>query len=143
VETLAGQDTLVAWDARASAQRVRPLLDDGPARTRLVDAVRAAAERLSWDATARALLPVYEETLALPADLGWSALEVEAGRREWEHNYWTLFNGIGPAGLSLVSGDERLLPEEEQRTLSALLQRPATRRPLLTLLGAARKVAKR
>ncbi|RKQ92875.1 glycosyltransferase involved in cell wall biosynthesis [Solirubrobacter pauli] len=143
VETLHGHDTLVPWDAQASAARVRPLLDAGPERQRLVDAVRAAAQRLTWDATAQALLPVYEESLALPADLGWSALQVEAERREWEHRYWTLFNGIGPTGLSLVSGEERLLPEEEQRALAALLQRPASRRPLLALLGAARKAAKR
>ena len=142
-ETLAGADTLVPWDAAASAVRVRPLLDAGPDRERHVEQIRTAGERFTWDATARALLPIYEETLALPAELGWNALQVEGERREWEHRYWTLFNGIGPTGLSLVSGDQRLLEEDAQRTLAALARRPATRKLLLSMLNAARRVSKR
>ena len=110
----------------------------------LVARIQRAGEQLTWDATAAALLPIYEETLALPAELGWAALQVEAERREWEHRYWTLFNGIGPTGLSLVSGKEPLLPEAAQRTLAALARRPATRKALLAAVGRrATAVAKR
>ena len=62
-ETLAEAATLVPWDAAASAARVRPLLDAGPERTAHVERIRTAAERFTWDATARALLPIYAETL--------------------------------------------------------------------------------
>lgn len=142
-DTLADAATLIPWDARASAAATIGLLEAGAARERHVATVRAAADRLTWDATAHALLDVYEDTLALPHELGWNALQVEAERREWEHRYWLLFNGIGPTGLSLVNGDERLLPEDAQRTLSALLQRSVTRRPLLSALGGLRKVIRR
>ena len=67
--------------------------------------------------------------------LGWNSLQVEAERREWEHRYWSLFNGIGPTGHALV-GENGSLPEPEQRTLAALAQRPLTRRPLLAALRA-------
>jgi glycosyltransferase involved in cell wall biosynthesis len=143
VETLGAHARLVPWNADTSADRVVALLDSGPERDRFVAGVNAVAERLTWDATARNLIAVYEEALsARPSEASWAALEAEAGRGHWEGLYWALRNDIGATGLSLV-GPDGLLPETAQRTLAALAHRPVTRRPLLAALGTLGQLASR
>jgi glycosyltransferase involved in cell wall biosynthesis len=142
-ELLPGADRLVPWDAQASADRAIGVLREDGERERLLEAVRAAAGRLTWDAYAATLLETYADALLVRPDAAsWVALAAEAERREWEHRYWELFHGIGPTGLSLV-GEGALLPEPAQRSLAALARRPLTRRPLLAALGALQRVGGR
>jgi len=134
---------LVPWDASASAERVLPVLRD-PANH--VEAVKEAARRYTWRATAEALRDVYLEVLTLPARLASTAaadaLAGELARAEWEARYWKLREDIGPTGLSLVEPPDRLLDEEAQRTLAGLARRSATRGALLGLLRAARRLSR-
>jgi glycosyltransferase involved in cell wall biosynthesis len=128
--------TLLPWDARASAERVLPVLRNGAA---LVDGVRRRGEQLTWDRTARELIALYDDVLRRPArPEGTAALETlaaEARRGHWEGLYWAQRDDIGPTGLSLVGADG-LLPEDAQRTLAALAGRPQSRGALLRTLKA-------
>jgi GT2 family glycosyltransferase/glycosyltransferase involved in cell wall biosynthesis len=125
---------LVPWDAAASADAVIGVLTDPAQAQMLVDGVRHAAERLTWDRTAQGLLAAYREALALPAR---SVARVAGADLATDARYWTLRHQIGPTGLSLVGPDSdtgALLPVEAQRTLAALARRDATRGPLLAML---------
>jgi glycosyltransferase involved in cell wall biosynthesis len=136
---------LVPWDARASARRALPLLTDPAEARRHVQAVREAGATLTWDATAAALLEVYDRALASPARAAATAamesLAAEARRAHWEGTYWALRDEIGPTGFALV-GSDGALDEEAQRALVALARRPLTRRAVLGALRAARKAAR-
>ena len=131
---------LEPWDASVSADRAIGVLRDPATAQRLVDEVRAAAEQLTWDRTGARLLEVYDEVLRSPArDLA----RTQGDRHVLDARYWTLRHQIGDTGLALVGPDSRLLPDEAQRTLAALAQRPATRVAMLGALRAVRKVTAR
>jgi GT2 family glycosyltransferase len=126
---------LVPWDAETSADRVIGVLTD-PARAHaLVDEVRKAAQRLTWDRAAEGLLVAYRDALALPVR---SAVRTGGENLAIDARYWTLRHQIGPTGMSLVSpdggADGALLPVEAQRTLAALARRGSTRGLLLSTL---------
>jgi glycosyltransferase involved in cell wall biosynthesis len=58
---------LTPWDIGASAARSRAVLDEGAARTGLVEGIRAVGERLTWPAAAAAIVDAYHDALRLPA----------------------------------------------------------------------------
>lgn len=137
--------TLVAWDAVASATAVAPLLERGPRRDAHVAALRSAGNPYRWDATAQALVEVYERTLAAPlrelrrGPRERLALEERLGENErLRHEEWQRHRAfreqVGSDGLGLV-GPGGVLDPADQRALLALMSRPALRRPAM---GAAR-----
>ena len=145
--------TLVAWDASASAAAVAPLLREGPARDEHVAALRGAAARYRWDATAAALVDLYEEVLAAPPrDLRRAPRERllleqklhdnELLRQEEWERFAAFREQIGSDGLGLV-GPGGALDADDQRALLALLSRDAVRRPALRATRAAYRLAMR
>ncbi len=143
--------SLVPWDASASATAVRPLLDEGAARDAHVALLREAATRYRWDATARALVDLYEEViLAPPRELRRAPRErvlleerledTERRRLEEWRRHLAFREEIGDDGLGLV-GPGGVLDPSDQRALLALLARPALRRPALGAARAAYRLA--
>jgi glycosyltransferase involved in cell wall biosynthesis len=143
--------TLVAWDARASAVAVAPLLEAGPARSAHVGLLREAGERYRWDATATALVELYEGVLvARPRGLRQAARErlfleqrleqtEELRQEEWRRGL-AFREQIGSDGLGLV-GPGGVLERRDQRALLALLSKRPIRRPAMWLARAAYRVA--
>jgi glycosyltransferase involved in cell wall biosynthesis/GT2 family glycosyltransferase len=131
---------LVPWDAQASADACIDILEQPKAAQRLVDEVRAAASRLTWDATARAVLDAYDEAVRLPvrdvARQGGEQLGVDA-------RYWDLVRRIGGTGMALVDPEKPLLDEDAQRAVAALTRRPQTRGAFLKALHLVTKAADR
>jgi glycosyltransferase involved in cell wall biosynthesis len=145
--------TLVAWDALASAAAVAPLLRAGPARDEHVAALQQAAERYRWDATAEALVSLYEEVLATPPRdlrraprerllLEQKLHENELLRQEEWERFAAFREQIGSDGLGLV-GPGGALDADDQRALLALLSRRAVRGPALGATRAAYRLAMR
>ncbi|HWH92839.1 MAG TPA: glycosyltransferase, partial [Baekduia sp.] len=134
-ELFAVEDALlVPWDAEASADRVIGALTDAARAQELVDGVRRAAARLTWDRTAEGLLAAYRDALDLPVR---STVRTAGSGLAVDARYWTLRHQIGPTGLALVGPDNPggpLLPLEVQRTLAALARRPVSRGALLKTL---------
>jgi len=58
--------TIVPWDAGQCAERAFALLREDRVREENVAAVRSAASRLTWEASAERLIEVYEDTCAAP-----------------------------------------------------------------------------
>lgn len=144
-ETVPAQTaTLVPWDVAASASKVRALLDAGPERAAHVVALRAAAARYGWDATARALIGTYDDAIvASPNDARRAPRErlALAGRllevqhlRELEWQRYT--EDLGSDALALV-GPDGVLERRDHRPMLALLSRPAARRPVVAVARAA------
>jgi glycosyltransferase involved in cell wall biosynthesis len=138
-----GAATLVAWDARASAAAVAPLLEAGEARSAHVGLLREAGERYRWDETAAALVALYEEVLvARPRGLRAAARErlfleqrleqtEELRQEEWRQGL-AFREQIGSDGLGLV-GPGGVLDRRDQRALLALLSKRVVRRPAMWL----------
>jgi hypothetical protein len=132
--------TLVPWDPAASADRVLPVITEPQRAAALVEAIRAAAEPLTWDRCAGALLDVYEEALRLPAP---PALRNTHRVARVEHDYWALHDALGGPARALVGPADPLLETSEQRVLGSLLRRRFTRRPLHALLGLGARLLRR
>jgi hypothetical protein len=115
-ETAAG---IVPWDAEVSADRAFELLRDPEVRGRNVAAIRAAAAKLTWDATAAQLLDLYHSTCdgtAAPA----STLERTAG---------LMHGGVSEDALRLI-GPGGALPKDVERPLLALATHPQIGAPM-------------
>ena len=97
----------------------------------LVEAVRTAGARYTWDATARELLEAYDETLRLPASPTGRVLDDEL---LIDARYWALRTRMGDTAMALVDPDGGLLPDEAQRALARLAKGGATRGPLVGAL---------
>ncbi len=70
-EVIDEQDgTVIRWDAADGADRAFGLLRDPSVRERNLTATRAAASRLTWAASAEALLEAYDDICALPLTRG-------------------------------------------------------------------------
>ena len=122
---------LVPWDAAASADAAIAVLRDEARAREIVEAVREAGSRLTWDATAAALLEVYDDAVRLPAR---EAALLARAQMITQSAYWGLRHDIGDTGMALVGPGDPLLPADAQRTLAALLRRKATRGPVLRML---------
>jgi GT2 family glycosyltransferase/glycosyltransferase involved in cell wall biosynthesis len=146
-ETLAqATAVIVPWDADVTADRAIGALRDAERRSALVAEVSACASRYRWSRTAELTLAAYDEVVrsstppaaAAAAD----AIESERNMREMELRYWSLWNEIGPTGMSLVGPDGRL-PDDVQHAVAALVSRSSTRGPFLAALRAARRATHR
>jgi glycosyltransferase involved in cell wall biosynthesis len=136
--------TLVAWDARASADAVSPLLEAGPARAAHVEILREAAARYRWDDAATKLVGLYEEVLAAPPRelrraprerlfLEERLEETERLRQEEWRRDLAFREEVGSDGLGLV-GPGGVLDRSDQRALLALLSTRALRLPAMKLV---------
>jgi glycosyltransferase involved in cell wall biosynthesis len=119
--------TLVAWDAAASAERARTLLDDEGEARRLVDAIAARGAEYTWERTAAALADLYREVGRRPPRAARSAYFGDA---------------MSDVALSLV-GPGGQLPPEIQRALLGIAARPRLRRPAFAAIRAGYRAARR
>jgi len=115
---------IVPWDAEQSAARALELLRDPSARRQNLDAIRAAAKPLTWDAAAASLSELYRQTCDEPA--------APAGALERRRGMLLPFSDdalrlVGPGGA---------LPSELERPLLALATHPHVGRPLFGALKA-------
>ena len=145
--------TIVAWDASATAAAVAPLLHPGRQRDAHVAVLRGAAAAYRWDATAKALVRLYERLVVTPprelrrATRDRVALEQRLTDNEllrieeWER-FAAFREQIGDDGLGLV-GPGGVLDAADQRALLALLSRRALHRPALGAARAAYRLAVR
>jgi hypothetical protein len=128
------------WDAEVTAERAIGFLKNKKQRQALVDEIRAAGAKLTWDATAEKLVGVYDEVTRLPPR---DALGVARAEMTTNAKYWSFRQEIGGAGMALVEPQRALLPEDAQRALVALARRPATRGPVLGALRLAARLGGR
>ena len=119
--------TLVPWDAAASAERARTLLDDEGEARRLVDAIAARGAEYTWERTAAALVDVYRDVGRRPARAARAAYFGDA---------------MSDVALSLV-GPGGQLPPEIQRALLGIAARPRLRRPAFAAIRAGYRAARR
>ncbi len=158
-----GTATILPWNVAESAEATYALLTEQAVRERHVEALAAAARKLTWEATAVAMVEVYREAACAPAReaarLSRDAVERERrltaahhlvverliGEREHARGMYDALNAEVGSGLSLI-GPHGTLPDEVQRTLLALGKRPALSRPVYRAVSrafiAARAVAR-
>lgn len=151
--------TIVPWDPVASAAAAHELLTDVQARAAHLRLLEQAAQGLTWERAAEAMVAIYHEALRAPArvaaTLSRDALArervlAEERRRDVERligerelvlaDYEALRAEVG-AGRSLV-GPDGSLPEDLQRGLLALSAHPAFSRPLYGALVSCYRLAR-
>jgi glycosyltransferase involved in cell wall biosynthesis len=141
---------IVAWDPDESAARAFELLQDPVARKQHVQALLDAARSLTWKNTAEAMVDVYHEAAVAPVREAKVLSEDEVERehdlreliaaqdalverlvfeRKHTQRMYDELNAEVGSGLSLI-GPHGTLPEDLQRALLALSDRPALSRPL-------------
>jgi glycosyltransferase involved in cell wall biosynthesis len=148
----AGTASIVPWDPARSAETVYELLINPDVRARHLEALGAAANSLTWDATAAAMVEVYREAAVAPVrDAGTLSRDLVArervltathetviarlvGEREHAQSMYDELNFQVGTGLSLI-GPNGTLPENLQRALLALSSHSAVSRPLYELLA--------
>lgn len=144
--------TLVPWNAQLSADKVAPLLTNGPARTRHVELLRRGAQSARWDDVVRRLLDTYRAAIDAPqraaaprawqeaereryiAHLGKDVEHVKAVAEDCQHAYSELKESVG-FGLPLVAHGG-LLNRDEQRGLMRIASRRLPRRIVLAPIAA-------
>jgi glycosyltransferase involved in cell wall biosynthesis len=130
-------ETLVAWDAAASADRVLPLLEPGEARDRHLAALSDALGRRAWAPIAEELIGLYEDVIGSPyrssVPRAWEELERERLIVELDTAHRDLWDRV-EHGLPLIDRDGFLSPEQ-QRGLMRVAARRWLRAPLLGPLG--------
>jgi alpha-1,3-rhamnosyl/mannosyltransferase len=146
---------IVPWDARASAAQAYALLADPSVRAQHVDRLAEVARGLRWEASAASTVEVYREASVAPTRDA-AALSTDEVRREHElreliaahdalvarlvgerkhaQRMYDELNAEVGSGLSLI-GPNGTLPEDAQRALLALSDRPKLSRPLYGLLA--------
>jgi glycosyltransferase involved in cell wall biosynthesis len=144
--------TIIPEDPVRSAAAAYPLLVDPDARAMHVRALAEAAQGLTWERAATAMIEIYRETVSAPVRVA-ATLSRDAVARERElsaahrevvqmliderelvlHDYDELLADVG-AGRSLV-GPRGSLPEDLQRALLALSAHPGLSRPLYGLVA--------
>jgi glycosyltransferase involved in cell wall biosynthesis len=123
---------IVPWDAAASAENALELLRNEPARKRNVKAIRAAAAKLTWDATAAGLIDVYNTVCDEPPSPT-AALERTAG---------LMHGGVSEDALRLI-GPGGALPHDVERPLLALATHPQFGQPVFRAIKAGYRVSYR
>jgi glycosyltransferase involved in cell wall biosynthesis len=149
-----GTATILPWDPVQSAAAAHALLTDADARTQQVQALAAAADQLTWRATAGAMVELYREAAVAPvrsaATLSRDAVERERqltrdheavvrrliGEREHAQRMYDELNAEVGSGLSLI-GPRGSLPDSLQRALLAISARPTLSRVLYGALAGA------
>jgi hypothetical protein len=146
---------IVPWDARASAAQAYALLADPSASAQHVDRLAEVARGLRWETSAASTVEVYREASVAPtrdaAALSTDELRREhelseliaahdalvarlVGERQHAQRMYDELNAEVGSGLSLI-GPNGTLPEDAQRALLALSDRPKLSRPLYGLLA--------
>jgi alpha-1,3-rhamnosyl/mannosyltransferase len=141
---------IVPWDTRASTIKMHTLLTDPAARARHVQAIVAAARRLTWNGAAEATVEIYREAAVAPTREAVTLSRDEVQRehelreliaahdalvaklafeREHTQRMYDELNAEVGFGLSLI-GPHGALPEDFQRALLAVSARPRLSRPL-------------
>lgn len=139
--------TIVPWDPTQSAAAGYRLLTDANTRARQVRALAAAAREFTWARAADALVSVYAEAALAPAREA-AAVSYDAAQRERElidahdelvaqlvrerehaKGMYDALNAEVGSGLSLI-GPHGALPDDVQRALLALKERPVLSRTL-------------
>jgi glycosyltransferase involved in cell wall biosynthesis len=110
---------IVPWDPVASAENAIELIRSESAREANLTAIRAAAIRFTWDATAAHLLEVYRETCDGPASPA-GGLERRNGQMQ---------GALSEDAMRLV-GPDGALPGELERPLLALATHPQIGKPV-------------
>jgi glycosyltransferase involved in cell wall biosynthesis len=113
---------IVPWDADKSAQRALALMREEGVRQRNLEAIRAAAEPLTWDATAEKLVELYEAMADAPTA---ATAFGSAG--------WLTDSPLSEDALRLV-GPGGELPPDVHRPLLALATHPRISAPLFGAL---------
>ncbi len=113
---------IVPWDEQRSAERALALMQDPDATRRNLEAIRAAAEPLTWDATAAELVELYEATADAPAAA--NAFGSRGGVTQTH---------IGEDAMRLV-GPGGELPPDVHRPLLALATHPRIAAPVFGAL---------
>jgi hypothetical protein len=121
-DTAAG---IVPWDPVSSAATAIKLIREDRARAANLKAIRAAAEKLTWDTTAERLLDVYNLACDEPA----------APTGVVERAEGLMSPDVSEDALRLI-GPDGLLPEEVERPLLALATHPQIGRPVFGMLKA-------
>jgi len=146
---------IVPWDPAASAELAYELLESLAARAQQVDRLSEVARGLTWKASARSTIEVYREASVAPT-LQSAALSRQVVQRELEfreliaahdalverlvgerrhaQGMYDELNAEVGFSLSLI-GPRGALPEDAQRALLALSDRPKLSRPLYGLLA--------
>ena len=117
---------IVPWDADQSAARALSLIREPGARQRNVEAIRAAAEPLTWDATAAQLVELYEATADAPGGSAGALTE----------------SSLGEDAMRLV-GPGSELPPDVHRPLLALATHPRIAAPVFGALKLAYRASHR
>lgn len=123
---------LVGWDAERSADRALALLRDQTSRVANLEAIGQAAAALSWDATARDLISLYQQACADAA--------TPAGALERRHGM--MAGALGEDAMRLV-GPGGALPEDMQRPLLALATHRQFAAPAFKVLRAGYRLSYR
>jgi glycosyltransferase involved in cell wall biosynthesis len=130
-------ETLVAWDAAASADRVLPLLEPGEPRDRHLAALSDALRRRGWAPIGHELLGVYEDVISSPyrssVPRAWEELEREQLIIDLDLAYRDLRDRVDH-GLTLIDRGG-LLTRPQQRGLMRVAARRWLRAPLLGPFG--------
>jgi hypothetical protein len=100
---------IVPWDSELSADAAFELLHDERARERNLAAIRDAACKLTWDATARRLVELYHQACDRPA--------TPASAHERRHG---LMQGMLSEDAMRLIGPGGALPADVERPLLAL-----------------------
>jgi glycosyltransferase involved in cell wall biosynthesis len=131
--------TLVPWDARASAERVLPLLRPGDARENHLESLRAALGRCRWDTVVDQLDEVYRTAINSPfrssVPRSWEELEREQLIVLLDTAYHELRERT-EHGLPLIDERGGMLSHDQQRGLMRIAARGWLRRGVLGPLGA-------
>ena len=114
---------IVPWNEQQTAERALALIGDERARERNLQAIDAAAEHLTWDATATRLLEVYQATADAPASAPGGLGSVAEGA----------FGLLGEDAARLV-GPGGELPADVYRPLLALSTHPRIAAPVFGVL---------
>jgi GT2 family glycosyltransferase len=116
---------ITPWDPVQSADRAVELLREEPAREHNLAAIRAAATKLTWDATAERLLELYGTTCDEPSTPV-SSLERRHG---------VMSGAVSEDGMRLI-GPRGALPRDVERPLLALATHPQVGRPVFEAIKA-------
>lgn len=123
---------IVPWDPVPSAEHAFELLSGEPARKRNVKAIRSAAAKLTWDATASRLVEIYNHVCDEPP-APTAAVERTAG---------LMHDGVSEDAIRLV-GPGGVLPHDIERPLLALASHPQVGSPVFRAIKAGYRVSQR
>jgi glycosyltransferase involved in cell wall biosynthesis/GT2 family glycosyltransferase len=123
---------IVPWDAEVSADHALELMRDEPARKRNIEAIRAAAARLTWDSTAASLVELYNAVCDQPPTPT-AALERTTG---------LMHGGVSEDALRLI-GPGGALPRDVERPLLALATHPRVGVPVFRIMKAGYRASNR